>query len=350
MSETPIDRVPADDISPEWPDGETGLEPWPAPRGPHLPGVLRVLPTLAWLFVVLAVVRLGWGLREAGFSSTIDPWHVGQVVLFEMPSVVSILLAAALLARHRDAPARLRTLFLGMVLLAVVEGLRVLGAPLEPVFEQLTPADPSVTFLVPSAIVYQVAINLLNALAVAVLAQGLLRARRYEDQAGSWPISAILAGLVVVVAVTGVVSVSRLPAEQLPLTVSVVTYIVSTVVLNVVSAGAFAYLAATATAGARVPEDPGRGWRAGALGGWLVIGSLAALGIAGLVEATPDTGDLMNDVVLGIEAVFSLGFLALLAAFVLGVPALEPLGDEDGADDPGAEHDLARDDAEALDA
>jgi hypothetical protein len=220
-----------------------------------------------------------------------------------------------------------------MGLLAVVEGLRVLGSPLEPVFERLTPADPSISFLVPSALVYQVTINLLNALAVAAMASGLRQARRYRDRASSWPVAGALAGLVVVVAVTGIVSVSRLPAGQLPLTATIVAYIVSTVVLNVLSAAAFAYLAATTTAGARAGEDPWTAWYLGAFGSLLVIGSLAALGLSGLVEATPDTAGLKNDVVLGIESVFSLGFIGLLAAFVLGLPWLDPLDGEDDEDD-----------------
>jgi hypothetical protein len=108
-----------------------------------------------------------------------------------------------------------------------------------------------------------------------------------------------------------------------------VAYIVSTVVLNVLSAAAFGYLAATTTAGARAGEAPVFGWRSGALGSWLVIGSLAALGVVGLVQVGPDTGDLLNDVVLAIEAVFSLGFVGLLGGFVLGLPALGPFDDAD---------------------
>jgi hypothetical protein len=325
------DPDPVDDAPAEQFDEEIGSEPWAEPRGPHLPDALRILPAAAWVFVVLAVARLAWALREAGLGPTVDPWRVGQVVLFAMPSVISILLPAVLLTRHRDAPSRLRTLLGGMVLLAAVEGLRVLGSPLEPVFEWLTPADPSISFLVPSAVLYQVTINLLNALAVATIAS-------------SWPVAAGLAGLVVVVAVTGIVSVSRLPADQLPLTATIVTYIVSTVVLNVVSAAAFGYLAATATAGARAGEDPWAAWYLGASGSLLVIGSLAALGLSGLVDATPDTAGLKTDVVLGIESVFSLGFVALLAAFVVGLPWLDPVGEEDEED----EDDGAVDDTDAV--
>lgn len=299
----------------------------PAARGPHLPDAMRVLPGPAWVFVVLALARLAWGLREAGFESGIDPWRVGQVLLFETPSVVSVLLAAVLLVRHRDAPTRMRLLLVGTVVLAVVEGLRVLATPLQPVFEWLTPGDEAVTFLVPSALVYQVGINLLNAFAVAAMAAGLTRARRFHDRSATWPVDAVLAGLVVVVAITGVVSVSRLPTEQLPMTGTVVAYIVSTVVLNALSAAAFGYLAATTTAGTRSSEDPRLAWRLGFVGSWLVIGSLTALGAAGLVRTTPDTVAVMDDVVLAIEVVFSLGFVGLLAGFALGLPALDRADD-----------------------
>ena len=94
------------------------------------------------------------------------------------------------------------------------------------------------------------------------------------------------------------------------------------------SATAFAYLAATTTAGARAGEAPSLAWRLGAAGSWLVIGSLAALGLAGLAQPTPDTVDLTHDVVIVIEAVFSLGFVGLLAGFAGGLPAVDPGEDE----------------------
>lgn len=337
MTGPPLDPVPvADSVSEPLDepadDAPVEDEPWPAARGPHLPDFLRLLPGPAWVFILLALGRLAWGLREDGFSSGIDPWRIGQVVLFEMPSVVSILLPAALLARHRDAPSRLRAILAGAVLLAMVEGLRVLGSPLEPFFESLTPGDATVTFLVPSALAYQVTINMLNAAAVAAMGVGLVRARRFEDRVSSWPVAAALAALVVVIAVTGIGSVSRLPAEQLPMTATVVAYVLSTVLLNVLSATAFGYLTATATAGARAGEDPGLAWSFAAIGSWLVIGSLAALGVGGLVESTPDTAWLVNDVVVFIESVFSVGFVALLFGFVFGLPALDAFGEPDEED------------------
>ena len=117
------------------------------------------------------------------------------------------------------------------------------------------------------------------------------------------------------------------------MTSTVVAYIVTTVVLNVVSAAAFGYLAAMTTAGARAGEDPWTGWTVAAFGSLLVIGSLAVLGISGLVEATPDTAGLKDNVVLGIESVFSVGFISLLAAFALGLPWLDPVRDDDDDED-----------------
>lgn len=329
----PTEARPQDDPAAARPDGPALAEPWPEPRGLHLPDVLGRLPLAAWLFVVLAVARLGWALREDALGPSLDAWRIGQVALFGVPSVVAVLLPAALLARHRDAPARMRVLFAGVVLLAIVEGLRLLASPLEPLFESLTPADQAVAFLVPSAIAYQVAGNLLNALALAAISVGLIRTRRHDDPSASWPVDAVLAALVVLIGATGIVSVSRLPAEQLPLTPTVVAYVVSTVVLNVVTATAFGYLAATTTAGARANEGPALGWRLAAIGSWLVIGSLAALGVAGVLEPTADAADLANNLVLAIEAVFSLGFIGLLAAFALGLPSLDPVDIEDDAGD-----------------
>ena len=223
MTASAPDPVPLDHAASE-PAAEPAVEDdWPAARGPHLPDALGILPVAAWLFVVLAIARLVWGLREAAFGPTVDPWLVGQILLFELPSVISVLLTAALLTRHREATSRLRMVLVGTVALAVVEGLRVLASPLRPFFEWLSPGDPVVTFLVPSALAYQIGINMLNAFAVSAIALGLARARRFEDQSSSWPVAAVLAVQVVLVAVTGIVSVSRLPADQLPMTATVVS-------------------------------------------------------------------------------------------------------------------------------
>ena len=233
-------------------------------------------------------------------------------MLVELPSVVSILLFAAVLTRHPDAWSHARSLFIGVLLLAVVEGLRVAQSPLEPFFEGLTPGDPAASFLVPSALVFQVGVNLLSAAAIAGIARGLIGARRHEDRSASWPISAVLALIVVLIGVAGIVSISRLPFDQLPSSSLVELTLVSTVTLNVTSAAAFGYLTSTLTAGARALEGPWLAWLVAAVGSWLLLGSLAALAAVGLVETTPQSDTLMSNVTQLTEGIFALGYVGLL--------------------------------------
>jgi hypothetical protein len=323
-----------EDVLSEPSDDVVAEEPWPTPRGPHLPdalGGLFALPGPAWIFVVLAVARLGWGFRDAHFGPGIDPWQVGQLVIAEIPAVVSILLVAALLTRHPDAWSCGRSLFLGVALLAVVEGLRVVQSPLEPFFEGLTPGDAAASFVVPSALAFQIGVTLLGAAAIAGIALGLIEARRREDRSASWPVSAVLAAMVVLIGIAGIVSVSHLPFDQLPTGPTVSFMLISTVVLNVVSAAAFGYLASTLTAGARAGEGPPLAWRVAGAGSWLVLGSLAVLAAVGLVETTPESETLVNNAAQLAEGVFALGYLGLLGGFALGLPSLHPLAD-DGAE------------------
>ena len=73
-------------------------------------------------------------LRTRRITDVIAHWV--QVV----PSVTSILLPAALLARHPDAGWRARTLLVGTIVLAVSQALVILSAPLESFFAALTPS------------------------------------------------------------------------------------------------------------------------------------------------------------------------------------------------------------------
>ncbi len=63
-----------------------------------------ILP-VGWFFVLLALVAAGMGAPEAAFGGVIDPW-LSPSASCGCPSVVAILLPAALLARHPDARSR----------------------------------------------------------------------------------------------------------------------------------------------------------------------------------------------------------------------------------------------------
>jgi len=326
----PLDELSTDPLVE---DEVAADELWPTPRGPHLPDALGVLPGAAWAFGLLAVVRLAWSVHEANFGPAPELATVAGFVFGAIPSVVAFLLPAALLARHRDATSAARTLLLGTILLAVVEGLRVLSVPLQAVFERLTPGSVETPFLVPSALIYDAATGLLDAFAIANIGLGLAEARRYEDRARAWPVVVAVVLLVILIAVARLVSVSQLPFDQIPMTATVIAYLATTVILGVLSVGVFGYLTATATGGARSAEEPAAGWIVGAFGGWLVMAALGLFAALSLQRPTPESQPLFTNLALLAEAIFAAGYLGLFGGLALGLPSLDPVQDEDEDED-----------------
>ena len=109
-------------------------EPSPRPR--------TLIPPLAWLFVVFAIVDAVWYVLNATFAANTPITDVIAHWVQVVPSVTSILLPAALLARHPDAGWRARTLLVGTIVLAVSQALVILSAPLESFFADADPIDP----------------------------------------------------------------------------------------------------------------------------------------------------------------------------------------------------------------
>jgi hypothetical protein len=288
-----------------------------------------------WVFVLLAVARLIWFVRISPLANPDLAALVGYLAGIT-PSIVAILFPAALLLRHPDSTTRARTLVIGVVLIALVEGLRVLILPLQPVFEQLTPGSDETPFLVPLALIYNGAIGLLASFAVACLGLGLSRARRYPDASGLQLLGPLLVTAVSLVAVGGVLSVNQLPLGEITITPTVVVYLASTVILSVLFAASWAYVAAVTVRGARAGELPGPAWRAAAFGSGLIIGAYAIrslLVIPGYVG--PDTQPLFAAIDGWLSIGVAVGYLGLLVGFFLGLPSLaETHGDNGEADEP----------------
>lgn len=326
------------------------------PRGPHLPDALAAVPFGTWIFVLLALARLMWFVRETQLGPAPGLSVLIAYVSGLVPAVVSVLLPAVLLLRHSDAWSSARTLLVGTVLLAIVEGMRVLSPSLQPLFEQVTPGSDETPYLVPLALGYSTAQALLATFAVANIGLGLAQARRYLD--GSWTrLIVAVAGLVAVVgAASRVITVSRLPFDQIPTTPTVAVYLASAIVLGVLSIVAWAYLAATVARGARAGEEPGAGWTVGAIGTWLILSAFGLGAVASLAEPTPETQNLFTNLSQGIAVVYTLGYLGLLGGLLLGMPSLEPIAeDEDEDEDEEGEEDDdvgagEADEAEAPDA
>jgi hypothetical protein len=258
-------------------------------RGPHLPDAVTRVPYGTWLFGLLALSRLIWFVRETELGPAPAPSVIVAYVGGLVPAVVAVLLPAILLLRHPDAWSSARTLLLGTILFALVEGMRVLSPSLQPVFESATPGSEETPYLIPLALLYSSAQGLLVTVAVANIGLGLAQARRYLDRPGTLVI-ALVTGLVVVVAAAArLITVGRLPFDEIPMTPTVAVYLSSAIVLGVLSVMAWGYLAATSTRGARAGEEPGGGWAFGALGAWLILSAFVIAAIAALAEPTPET-------------------------------------------------------------
>ncbi|MBA3235268.1 MAG: hypothetical protein H0T59_04625, partial [Chloroflexi bacterium] len=87
------------------------------PAGPLTIGGLH---WMAWLFVAFALVDVAWFVVGATFTTNPSPTDLLAYVLQVVPALAAVLLPAALLARHPDAPSRLPILVVGTMLLALV--------------------------------------------------------------------------------------------------------------------------------------------------------------------------------------------------------------------------------------
>jgi FtsH-binding integral membrane protein len=317
------------------------------PRGPHVPDALAQIPYGTLIFGILALARLVWYVRETqlGPAPTLSIWigYVGGLV----PAVAAVLLPAVLLLRHPDAPTRARALLLGTILFAAAEGMRVLGPQLQPFFEEVTPGSEETPYLVPLTLLYTSIQGLLATYGVAEMGIGLGQARRFLEAAGKGLIVAVAVLVVLVAGGARVLAVAQLPFDQLPMTPTVAVYLASSIVLGILSVTAWAFLAATIARGARAGEDPETGWAVGALGTALIVAVFVVSSLLSLTRPSEALQGLFSAISQVLSIAFTLGYLGLLGAFLLGMPSLEELDDEDvDSGDLDDEDDLDADDDE----
>jgi hypothetical protein len=289
------------------------------------------LHPLAWLFIALAVADVIWYVLNASFGPTSGLADRLAYAIQVVPSVAVFLMPAVFLTRHPDATWRARTLLLGLFLVAISQALLIVSTPLQAVFAALTPATPELPIIWSSALFDDVT-SLIFAFGLAYMALGLTQARRYEGHARSLTLLFVTV-LAIFGTVVGIVSVARIDLGTLAMSVGLAFYLASIVVFGVVRIVAWGYLTAAAAGGTTANEDPPAGWRLATLGGAAVLVALLMVNIGGLFEITDPTLDTLYGYVTIV--LYALGLLFLLAAFVVGLPALGEAGDldDEGEDD-----------------
>jgi hypothetical protein len=281
---------------------------------------------LAWVFVVLAVGFIGWFVRfqalPAGASTADVAIHILQLV----PSVCAILVPAALLARHPDAPTLAGSLLAGTILFALVQGLVVLADPLQAVFETITPASPELPEIVPLEVLYNGVISVVAAFALGFMAIGLAQTRRYEDRGPGWLTGWLVPAATIFGGIAGVLAAERFYGDA-PMSPVLAIYLATTVILGAIRLVVWANLLAVAGRGAMAGEDPRSGWLLGTLGAAAVAFSLVLVNMNNILELPSEDAATWLGYVIVVG--YAVGNLVLLAAFAIGLPLIRGSEDDD---------------------
>ncbi len=330
-------------------------EPAQEARGPHLPDVV-MRTWAAVIFVFLAVAYLVWYVTNLDVKPAATFADYVVYILQAVPAVAAILLPAAILVRHSDAWSRARTLLFGAILYAAVQGLLILQDPLQGFFESVTPASPDLPFLVPLAVTYSALISLVAAFGLGYIAVGLSMARRYEG-GSRWTTGWFVPVATVFGTVVGVLAVSRIQFGSTPMTPPLIIYLASSVILGVLRIVMWAWLASVVTRGWLAGEDPRSGWGLASMATAFVLLALAIVNLSGLITVADDAfGTALGYVIV---LAYAGGHVLLLAAFAVGLPALDDPDegdididddfDEDDDDDEDEDFDEDDDDDEDED-
>lgn len=299
-----------------------------ATGGPRILGVHWA----AWLFVALAIGDVVLRFARDEPPTPYLSLEMVQYLLAVTPIVSVLLLPAALLIRHPDAWTTARPILFGMLLMAAVEGLGLLGEVLANWFAEVTPPNPAIANLVPLNVLFGAGTSLVGSFGLLCVAFGLDQARRYEDR-GRAPTAWILLVVAAIVGVALTATVGGLQLGDVAMTPALALYFASFVTLGVINAVAWTSVTIAAGAGRRAGEDPPTGWLLAFVGGTLIVVAIAIFTVqgVGVFGDVPifDAANWLRTVL------FAAGHLALLGGFLVGLPDLGDLDEEAPPERPG---------------
>jgi hypothetical protein len=292
---------------------------WVEPRGPHLPDVITRIPLGVWPFLAVAVLA-AYGRWTLVRPSTFEqPAELFWILSGSIEALVAPLLGAALFYRHPRAHRTIPAVAFAAVLFAFTT---VVDAFREPVMNSIAPPmffgslDQTMVTLAGSG--YRMVEALLIVFALTYLALGLSDARRFEDRANARSI--LIASTVIAVAspMLGGLLVLPWPGEW-------TLQNVLNLVAGLLSYLAWVFLGWTAFKGWAAGEEPRPGWglaAAAGLGYLVVVASFTVLNVLlWIIGPTESQVPVVYEAALLLEGVTAGVWVALLAAFWLGLPA-----------------------------
>ncbi len=272
-------------------------------------------------FIALATIA-GWATYQSRTTPAWTPETIVGLVLDLLPVVCPVLLPAALLLRHPDAPRVARPLFFGTLMIAAAPFLQLAEPGLEAWFATLTPPPEDLEWFVPSGIVFGYVSSLIGMIGVLSVALGLSKARHWAYRSNARAAGFAILGIGLVTALATIVSFTQTDLTEIEMTGALWAYLIASVVVSVITILTWSYLAMTLVRCALSGEEPGLGWLTAALGTCLIVATFAIGAWANIVQTSNEA---LNNVIFWVSnGTYSLGYLALFLGFVLGMPSLEP--------------------------
>ena len=327
------------DPLPDEPSGATiDGTPWEEPRPPHLPdtvtSTISGTPVPTILFTLGAIVVGFLTIRDRLPEPGGGPGNLILWVLQVTVPVSSFLIPAVFFLRHRDAWSAHRAMALGTALLAIGRALQMLNGYLADWFNSIIPEGELGTS--PLSIAMQVVVSMIAVLAVIYMGRGLLEARLYADRPGTRRWMALVALVAIVSSLMTLSLFASISTDVADSTFTDAYWLTMlSVVLNILTVGAWAYFTGQAIAGRRAGEDPSFGWFLAAFSGMCI---LALFFVSGLADAMVFIAQVNapGDVVTLAAVLPAVAYLALLAAFALRLPTTHAPLDETEEDEAAA--------------
>ncbi len=290
--------------------------PWEEPRPPHLPDQLTRFSPWSIPFLLLAALQIivGWQQWAASGATSAEPW-LAWVVTDRLPSLAATLLGAALFLRHPQAHRTLPAVTVGVALLALAELLRLVAGPLGRLLPALSTGTDEFPFTTPFLIGSFVFVSVVTVVGIVNIARGLRAARRSKAEVSVRGRSVILIAISVVA--TGIAAWTTANAYDAWGTLSILA-VTSTLIVSLAFMFAWSYLLLVALEGWVDGERPQSGWLLAGLGAGIVLANAVFVAVSGLLPLPPDNSPVVLQVLV---LSYVAGWLLLLLAFVMGVPA-----------------------------